>query len=156
MTIHIEHAVSDEQIAATFDVMRQLRPNIERARYVSLIRDLMASDHLKLLALTDDNVVRAVASYRIMNMIYCGRLLYIDDLVTDERVRSKGYGSQLIARLRAEAEALGCAWRTVQVRSHFRPHAPPRYFPKRTQIDWAPPVWILRLEPYPCPRVRVL
>ncbi len=109
MTLHIEHAVSDEQIAATFDVMRQLRPNIERARYVSLIRDLMASDHLKLLALTDDNVVRAVASYRIMNMIYCGRLLYVDDLVTDERVRSKGYGSQLIARLRAEAEALGCA-----------------------------------------------
>ena len=123
MTLHIEHAVSDEQIAATFDVMRQLRPNIERARYVSLIRDLMASDHLKLLALTDDNVVRAVASYRIMNMIYCGRLLYIDDLVTDERVRSKGYGSQLIARLRAEAEALGCAEiqlisRTIREQAH--------------------------------------
>lgn len=123
MTLHIEHAVSDEQIAATFDVMRQLRPNIERARYVSLIRDLMASDHLKLLALTDDNVVRAVASYRIMNMIYCGRLLYVDDLVTDERVRSKGYGSQLIARLRAEAEALGCAEiqlisRTIREQAH--------------------------------------
>ena len=123
MTFLIEHAVSDEQIAATFDVMRQLRPNIEKASYVPLIRDLMASDNLKLLALTDDNVVRAVASYRIMNMIYCGRLLYIDDLVTDERVRSKGYGSKILARLRAEAEALECSEiqlisRTIREQAH--------------------------------------
>lgn len=123
MTLLIEHAVSDEQIAATFDVMRQLRPQIERTSYVSLIRDLMASDNLKLLALTDDNVVRAVASYRVMNMIYCGRLLYIDDLVTDERVRSKGYGSKILARLRAEAEALDCSEiqlisRTIREQAH--------------------------------------
>lgn len=123
MTLLIEHAVSDEQIAATFEVMRQLRPQIERTSYVSLIRDLMASDNLKLLALTDDNVVRAVASYRIMNMIYCGRLLYIDDLVTDERVRSKGYGSKILARLRTEAEALDCTEiqlisRTIREQAH--------------------------------------
>ena len=53
--------------------------------------------------------MRAVASYRVMNMLYCGRLMYVDDLVTDERVRSRGYGSQLVARMREEARALGCS-----------------------------------------------
>lgn len=108
MSIIIESAVSDEQIAATFDVMSQLRPQLDRGGYVSLIRGLMESDGIRLLALWDEGIVRAVASYRIMNMIYCGRLLYIDDLVTDERVRSKGYGARMISSLKAEAKALGC------------------------------------------------
>jgi GNAT superfamily N-acetyltransferase len=103
------HAETDEQILATFDVMRQLRPHLERDGYVARIRDLMASEGLKVLALTDEGTVRAVAAYRLMDMLYCGRLLYVDDLVADERVRSRGYGAQLIARLKDEARALGCS-----------------------------------------------
>ncbi|TCI11479.1 GNAT family N-acetyltransferase [Dyella soli] len=88
--------------------MQQLRPHLERPQYGALIRGLMASDGLRLLALADGGVVRAVATYRIMNMLYCGRLMYIDDLVADEQSRSRGYGAQLIARLKEEAKALGC------------------------------------------------
>ncbi|MHA6204705.1 GNAT family N-acetyltransferase [Dyella soli] len=108
MTTQLFHADTDEQIAATFDVMQQLRPHLERPQYGALIRGLMASDGLRLLALADGGVVRAVATYRIMNMLYCGRLMYIDDLVADEQSRSRGYGAQLIARLKEEAKALGC------------------------------------------------
>ncbi|HEY0662155.1 MAG TPA: GNAT family N-acetyltransferase [Lysobacter sp.] len=106
---NITHAETDEQIAATFDVMQQLRPHLERSQYVAVIRDLMASDGLRLLALSVEGVVRAVAAYRVMNMLYCGSLIYIDDLVADERVRSRGYGAQLIARLKDEGRALGCS-----------------------------------------------
>lgn len=109
MSLTIDHALSDQQIAATFEVMRQLRPHLEPDTYVELIRGLIRSDGVRLLALTDDGVVRAVALYRFMNMIYCGRLLYVDDLVTDERVRSKGYGARLVSRLKAEAAACGCS-----------------------------------------------
>lgn len=48
MTGSIGHAKSDEQIAATFDVMRQLRPDIERDDYVALISGLMQSDGVRL------------------------------------------------------------------------------------------------------------
>lgn len=109
MTISIDHMESDEQIAMTYDVMRQLRPHLTQDSYVPAIRDLMASEGLRLMALLDTGTVRAVAAYRIMNMLYCGRLLYVDDLVCDERVRSRGYGAQLIARLKSEARALGCS-----------------------------------------------
>ncbi|WP_266183597.1 GNAT family N-acetyltransferase [Dyella humicola] len=109
MAIHLFHADTDEQIAATFDVMQQLRPHLQRSEYGALIRSLMASDGLRLLALADGDVVRAVAGYRVMNMLYCGRALFIDDLVSDEHARSLGYGSQLIARIKDEAQTLGCS-----------------------------------------------
>jgi len=109
MAIHLFHADTDEQIEATFDVMQQLRPHLQRSEYGSLVRSLMASDGLRLLALADGDVVRAVASYRVMNMLYCGRALFIDDLVSDEHARSLGYGAQLISRLKEEAQRLGCS-----------------------------------------------
>lgn len=109
MTHDIAHAETDDQIAATFEVMQQLRPQLEKTRYVPMIRSLMASDGLKLLVLSEENVVRAVASYRVMNMLYCGSLIYIDDLVADERVRSRGYGAKLIARLKEIGRSLGCS-----------------------------------------------
>lgn len=109
MTLNIAHAETDDQIAATFEVMQQLRPHLEQTQYVPMIRSLMASDGLRLLALLDENIVRAVASYRVMNMLYCGSLIYVDDLVADERVRSRGYGAKLIAKLKDEGRALGCS-----------------------------------------------
>lgn len=109
MTHDIAHAETDDQIAATFEVMQQLRPHLEKAHYVPMIRSLMASDGLKLLVLSEGNVVRAVASYRVMNMLYCGSLIYIDDLVADERVRSRGHGAKLIASLKDIGRSLGCS-----------------------------------------------
>lgn len=105
----IEHAQSDEQIAATFQVMRQLRTHLVEEEYVPQIRALMASDGFRLAFLADEDEVRAVAGYRIMNMLYCGRLLYVDDLVSDERVRSRGYGARLLDWLKDEGRRQGCA-----------------------------------------------
>lgn len=107
--VTIDLATSDTQIAATFDVMHQLRPQLERATYVASIRSLMASDGFRLAALRDAGEVRAVAGYRLMNMLYCGRLLYIDDLVCDGRVRSRGYGARLLDWLREHARSEGCS-----------------------------------------------
>jgi GNAT superfamily N-acetyltransferase len=105
----IEHAQTDLQIASTFEVMAQLRPALERASYVALIRGLMQSDGFRLVRLVDGEEVRAVAGYRIMRMLYCGRLLYVDDFVTDARVRSRGYGARLLAWLKDTGRELGCS-----------------------------------------------
>lgn len=105
----IERAETDEQIAATFDVMRQLRPHLAREEYVPRVRAMMASDGFRLAAVMDEGEVRAVAGYRFMNMLYCGRLLYVDDLVSDERARSRGYGARLLGWLKDEARREGCS-----------------------------------------------
>jgi GNAT superfamily N-acetyltransferase len=105
----IEHAETDEQIAATFDVMVQLRPHVLRTDYVGLVRSLMETDRYRLAALLDGGKVRAVAGYRFMDMLYCGRLLYLDDFVTDARVRSRGYGASLLDWLKEEGRTQGCS-----------------------------------------------
>jgi GNAT superfamily N-acetyltransferase len=106
MTISI--AQTDEQIAATFDVMHQLRPHLAREDYVEAVRALEASDGFRLAALSDEGEVRAVAGYRVMSMLWCGRSLYVDDLVTDARVRSRGYGKRMLDWLREEGARQGC------------------------------------------------
>ncbi|HEX7112087.1 MAG TPA: GNAT family N-acetyltransferase, partial [Mizugakiibacter sp.] len=63
----------------------------------------------RLAALVEDGAVRAVAGYRFLTMLYCGRILSVDDLVADERVRSRGYGARLLGWLKDEARAAGCA-----------------------------------------------
>lgn len=134
MTINITYAETDNEIAATFDVMQQLRPHLERIQYVPLMRSLMASDGLKLLMLLDEGEARAVATYRVMNMLYCGSLLYVDDLVVDARVRSRGYGAQLMSKLKEEGRALGCS--EIQLISRVtREHAHRFYFREGLGIE---------------------
>ncbi|MGZ8375831.1 MAG: GNAT family N-acetyltransferase [Gemmatirosa sp.] len=120
----IVRAESDEQILATSDVMRQLRPHLPTGdAYVATIRALMDGDGYRLAAATEDGVVRAVAGYRAHGTLYAGRVLMLDDLVSDEGARSHGHGSRLLAWLRDEARALGCAElhllsNTVRERAH--------------------------------------
>jgi len=98
---------TDAEILSTFDVMHQLRPKLTRDTYVATIRRLMANERYRLVALLDDGRVCAVAGIRDMEMLYCGRITYVDDLVTDEASRSRGCGQALLDALKARAVAAG-------------------------------------------------
>jgi GNAT superfamily N-acetyltransferase len=102
-------ASTDEQILATREVMRQLRPHIPSDDYLATVKRMKQTGGYQLAAFYDDDVVRAVAGYRFMEMFYCGKIMYVDDLNTDERCRSKGYGRALLNWLKAEAREHGCA-----------------------------------------------
>jgi GNAT superfamily N-acetyltransferase len=105
----ISEARSDEDILATSDVLRQLRTAIAPADFLPTIRRMMGEGY-RLAALRDESgVVRAVAGFRCFEMLYACRIVYVDDLVTDERERSKGRGRAMLDWLKAEARALGCA-----------------------------------------------
>ena len=108
-SISISSALTDEQILATRDVMRQLRPAIASEAYLPTVRRMMNSDNYQLAALLDHGRVRAVAGYRFMEMLYCGRVLYVDDLNTDDQCRSAGFGKLLMDWLKHQATAHGCA-----------------------------------------------
>ena len=101
-------AQTDAEILATFEVMAQLRPHLARDTYVARIRALMASDGFRLAYEAQDGAARAVAGYRVLDMLYCGRFLSVDDLVADDRLRSRGHGKALMDWLKAEARREGC------------------------------------------------
>jgi GNAT superfamily N-acetyltransferase len=104
----IDRIETDAQILATSEVMRQLRPHIATEDYLPTVRRMMASDKFCLAAVREGGVVRAVAGYRIMEMLYCGRILFVDDLITDEHTRSMGHGKRLLDWLQEEARAQNC------------------------------------------------
>jgi GNAT superfamily N-acetyltransferase len=108
VTAAVRLACSDGEILATREVMLQLRPDIAPGEYLSRIRRLMGNERYQLAAGIDDGVVRIVAGFRLMEMLYCGRILYVDDLVTDAAARSGGWGARMMEWLRRRAEAEGC------------------------------------------------
>ncbi len=107
--ISIIKALTDEQILTTRAVMLQLRPSIATDAYLPTVKRMMQSDGYQLAAVLDQDVVKAVAGYRFMEMLYCGRVMYVDDLNTDHHARSAGFGKLLMDWLKNEAVACGCA-----------------------------------------------
>jgi GNAT superfamily N-acetyltransferase len=99
---------TDEEILSTRAVMLQLRPHITVDEYLPTISRMMQSDSYRLAAVMEEGEVRAVAGYRFIEMLYCGRILYIDDLNTDERYRSRGHGRELLDWLKREGKENGC------------------------------------------------
>ena len=124
--LRIHTALTDEELAETWPVMRQLRPHLDEARYIEMVRT-MEPEGYRVAALRDDaGKVVAVAGYRFMTMLYAGKLLYLDDLVADEAERSKGYGKALLDWLKDEARANGCA--ELQLISHTKREAAHRFY----------------------------
>ena len=105
MTIRL--AQSDAEIGGCFSVLSQLRPDLDRARFVRDARRQMDGGYV-LAFLEDEGAVRAVAGYRVLEMFSRGRFLYVDDLVTDAATRSRGYGDALFDWLLSQAAAAGC------------------------------------------------
>lgn len=103
----VEHAENEEDILACYDVMAELRPHVAREQFLATVR-AMQEDGLRLACIRDGGKVVAVAGYRLSTNLFCGRHLYVDDLVTADAERSKGHGKVLLAWLRALAVTEGC------------------------------------------------
>ncbi len=100
-------AVTDGEIQDCYEVMAELRPHLKRDTFLFVIR-AMEKDGLRLACIREGGRVVAVAGYRISTNLFYGKHLYVDDLVTSDALRSKGYGQKLLAWLRALAVENGC------------------------------------------------
>jgi GNAT superfamily N-acetyltransferase len=93
----------------------------------------MQCEGYRLVAAEVDGEVRAVAGFRVIEMLRTGKSLEIDDLITDQSARSLGLGAQLMAWLRAEASRQGC--NTVELDSAVvRADAHRFYFRERMHV----------------------
>lgn len=100
--------IGPDRTAATWPVMRQLRPHLTETSYVAMVERMRETEGFRLTAVVQDGQIRAVAGFRRLEMLYSGGILSIDDLVSDEAHRSAGHGKRLLDWLKAEARATGC------------------------------------------------
>jgi GNAT superfamily N-acetyltransferase len=108
MNAEIRIAESDAEIDACFPVMSQLRPKLQRAEFVPLVRR-MGKHGFALAYVRAGGEVQAVAGYRLTEMLRTGMMLEIDDLISAEASRSKGYGKLLLDWCCELAARHGCS-----------------------------------------------
>lgn len=97
----------EETVSATYPVMRELRPHLPEDGYPYRVRRMRESGY-RLAAVIEEGEARAVAGFRVQEVLAWSRLLYVDDLVTAEESRSQGYGKLLLDWLAGEARREGC------------------------------------------------
>jgi GNAT superfamily N-acetyltransferase len=103
----ISLANTPEQIDRCYSVMQELRPHIEAMDFTPRVLH-QRTEGYQLAFLELDGVVRSVAGFRIFNLLFSGRTLYIDDLVTHDSDRSRGFGATLFDWLVDYAKKQGC------------------------------------------------
>jgi GNAT superfamily N-acetyltransferase len=124
---------TDAEVASTYPVMRQLRPHLDEGEYPRTVRR-MRGEGYRLAAVVDGGRVGAVAGFRVVEFLMWGRLLYVDDLVTAEGARSKGYGKMMLDWLAERAREEGCG--SLQLDSGVqRGDAHRFYFRERMRIS---------------------
>jgi GNAT superfamily N-acetyltransferase len=105
-------AITPEQVGRCSSVMRELRPHIKAVDFAARVLDQQTEGY-QLAFLELDGVVRSVAGFRIFNLLFSGRTLYIDDLVTHDSDRSRGFGAALFDWLVEHAKAQACEHLTL-------------------------------------------
>jgi hypothetical protein len=95
---------------------RELRPAL--GDDYGAVLHVMFGEGARLVQLVDAGEPRAIAVWRLFHTTYCGRRLEVEDLVTSETDRSKGYGATLLHWLEARARYEGCPTITLHSATH--------------------------------------
>jgi GNAT superfamily N-acetyltransferase len=140
----VELAPGDERLGGAFGVMRELRPHLDEDEF----NRLYVASHpegYRVVAIFDGEDCRACAGYRLMTNLVSGYHMYVDDLVTADEWRSRGYGRLLNKYLHDRARGEGCT--SVQLDSNTRRADAHRfYFRERYTISAFHFVQLLREE----------
>ena len=91
----IAFATTDGKIKECYEVMCQLRSHITAEDFLPRVRRQMERFDYRLAYLSDEGEVKAVAGIRSSEWLHGGNYLEIDDLVSKDGERSKGYGGEL-------------------------------------------------------------
>ena len=129
MGIDIALAETREEIAATWPVMRQLRPHLDADGYLERVVRLQAERDFKLARMTVDGTVVAVAGLRFGEWLHGGRYLEIEDLVAGEECRSQGHGGRLFDWIVALGRDAGC--RHLRLLSGVQREAAHRFYRRK-------------------------
>lgn len=105
MKIYI--AATTKELQEAFKVMVQLRPNYNEKDFIKQVQKQQDKDY-KIILIKEAKKVVAVAGFRILENLAYGKFLYIDDLITDNNNRSRGYGDKLFDYLVGLAKKEKC------------------------------------------------
>ena len=106
--MNIQLAKNDADTERCFPVMVQLRPHLTADDFMVRVKRQFQLYGYRLAFVEENGKIKAVAGFRITEMLFRGRFMYVDDLVTDSTERSRGYGAALFDWLLEYAKTQNC------------------------------------------------
>ena len=128
----IRIAETDEEIESCYRVMAELRPHISREDFLPQVRRQMAASGFQLVYLAEDSQIKAVAGIRVAEWLARGLSLDLEDLVSSESERSKGFGGVLLDWIINHARERGCT--EVRLVSHVTRYRAHQFYLKKGMI----------------------
>jgi GNAT superfamily N-acetyltransferase len=107
-SFEVIRAQTPGQIRSCYPVICQLRPHLASEHSFVEQVQRQAKQGYQLVYLHENAQVKAVAGYRFLECLAWGKILYIDDLVTDGSARNRGFGSVLLTEIIDEARKAQC------------------------------------------------
>lgn len=108
MTTEVRELTSADEFRRAHPVMNELRTHlVELSEYEGFLQDMRAGGY-RMFAVVEDDQYVALAGIAIRTNFYYGKFLYVYDLITSERVRSRGHGKLLLDHLEELARSHGC------------------------------------------------
>jgi len=101
-------AETDSEIQDCYGVMAELRPGIAADEFLPRVKKMSANTGFRLAYLNDGEEVKAVGGFRISEWLAGGKYLEIEDLISKDGERSKGYGGELFDWLVEFARSENC------------------------------------------------
>ena len=101
-------ATTTKDILRCHPAMRELRPLFQNPEQFLERVQHQQKEGYQLAFVESEDEVRAVAGYRFLESLFSGKFLYVDDLVTRESDRSRGFGGELLDWLIQQAREHGC------------------------------------------------
>jgi GNAT superfamily N-acetyltransferase len=118
----IKHAESDADIRRCHAVMKELRPHLKTADdMLARVRRMQKESGWRLIYIEDKGEPVAAASFRVHELLYSGKTLYVDDLIALESHRGSGVAEALMRHMEGIARAEGCETFSLDSGTHRLP-----------------------------------
>ncbi|OLG13159.1 hypothetical protein B4123_0419 [Bacillus paralicheniformis] len=99
----------ETELKEVYPIMSQLRPHLDETSFLELVKEAREAENYTLFALYDGEIPVALAGFLPRVSLNQGRHVWVADLVTCEKHRSKGYGKKLLGAVEEWAKRNGLA-----------------------------------------------
>ena len=121
----IKIAETEKEIENCYAVISELRPHLSLEEYAAQVFRQIKESNFRLVYLKDKEI-KAVAGIRIAEWLAGGKNLEIEDFVTTESARSKGYGGELFDWIVEYARSENC--KEIKLVSHVKRYGAHRFY----------------------------
>lgn len=93
----VKFASTKDEKEKCYEVLKELRPHLEsKEKYLEQLARMEKNEHYKLVIYIENDNIFSVGGIRLMETFFQGKIVYVDDLITLEKYRSKGCGQKIL------------------------------------------------------------